>query len=902
MYASRTVCSRCASSVRAAVPPTYRSAPGAGSGSVAWFSSTAPAASQQASSSSSTPHSFRQISEGTISKNGNPQPRQPPFSQKSGASSKRQPRRNKDASAAVALFNDVVQKSEAAAPREFPARPTSRQSSASTVLGEWEIAAKMKELEEKDVEPLERLRLFQNDIWPHVKELRGQIPKHLYLATTMFLARTFDTVAQQGLTGASVALSKMCATIGKWDLDMRNQLVLNLCHTLISKKHTSAERNALVDELLDMWKHISQLRRMSQLHNGRLCFVLPSEDEIIEDISSSSASSTKQTEPGEVKSSNMAPTTKALASIFIQFRFEQARELVSGLLATLAILSDPRLARDGSQIKAAPLLNLVSIVLDHQPADTAYVNDIFAGKIRFPSSKLADLQSYLLAQWPQAKDMVMRHDSEWRKITTSSHKPSRSSSASSCLSAFHKQLRAAYRSRNTGAIVSIWQDLNATLAQDQDLRRQMSEDPDFLDFWIFVWCAVRRPKKLQETLDLMREVGIQPTVRSYTSMMHGWKMCKDADRIEALWNKLVESGLRLDAVIWTERISGLIEAGKPQSGIQALAEMQALWKKAVASRGSVESAANVAIQPSTEVVNAAFKGLIALDRRAANEVLYWAGREGIEPNIRTYNILLRESLRNSAPEDVQSLLKAMKKRGVEPDAATFTIILEGLLGSMENASAAEQVHVVSQILGDIEAAGLRANHETYGKMLYAVASLANGGADEAIAAVQDHMKAAGLSATPHMVTILIERALSRDPLPADAGATVRALLQEHGLSNVAQGDQTLWERVMSAHAVTGDRASAMAVFDDLARAGRPVTSLPCLTDLLKALLASEDAQAAQDARQVVGVVLNHKKAAAEGSFGRDTRYWRHHFWYLARENGLIDWQEVPALLESKLRG
>jgi hypothetical protein len=108
---------------------------------------------------------------------------------------------------------------------------------------------------------------------------------------------------------------------------------------------------------------------------------------------------------------------------------------------------------------------------------------------------------------------------------------------------------------------------------------------------------------------------------------------------------------------------------------------------------------------------------------------------------------------------------------------------------------------------------------------------------------------------------------------------------------------------MSAYAVTGDISSAMGLFHELARAGRPVTSLPCLTDLLKALLGENSAEAGADARQVVSVVLGHKlkRAAAEESLGRDARYWRHHFWYLARENGLIDWGDVPAVLESKLR-
>ncbi|PNY25008.1 Pentatricopeptide repeat-containing protein, mitochondrial [Tolypocladium capitatum] len=870
MYASRTTCWSCASRMRLAA--SARS-PGA----AALFSTLADAPSD-ALPTVKPESSSKDRQTGAAALASGQSGRRMSFGQRLEGPRKSSSKALRES--AVALFNDVVNKAEASAAAEGAAAVTRRSS-----LGEWEVAAKMKELGEKRLEPRTQLRLFQADIWPHVKEMRGQMPKHLYMSTTQFLTRACDTVAEKGQTGSSVQLSRMCGRIGKWDLDVRNELVLNLCHALVAGRYPSAERNNIVEELVDMWKHISQLRRKSQAYHTGLQFVLPTTEEIFKDADVEAQ-----------RTSNMAPVTKALACIFVQFRLEQARELVPGLLATVAVLSDPRLARPGAQVKAAPLLNLVAAALQGGAADEAYVEGVLGGRMRFPSSKLPELQSYVVGQWSHAVAMLANADSPWRHSLAGSEGSNEASSSN--LGTFHKQLRAAYRSRNTGAVVSIWQDLKVRLTQKPDLARQMREDPEFLDFWIFVWCAVRRPAKLQETLDLMREIRVQPTVKSYTCMMHGWKICKDVDKISALWDKLVESGTRLDAVIWTERISGLIEAGKPQTGIQALAEMMALWKQAVAKRGA-DGAAAIAVQPNIEVVNAAFKGLIRLDLRAANEVLAWAGREGIEPNIRTYNILLRESFRGDTPDDVQSLLRAMKAQGVEPDAATFTIILEEVLGVLDNTSAAEQVHAVQQVFADIEAAGLRANLETYGKMLYAVASLANGGADEAVAAVQAHMRAAGFSTTPHMVTILIERALARDhPQPG----AVQALLREHGLAHVAQGDQTLWERVMSAYAATGDISAAMAVFADLARAGRPVTSLPCLTDLLRALLAAERPE---DARDVVRAVLRHKVgcAATEGvEVGRDARYWRHHFWYMARENGLLNWAEVPLELQARLRG
>ncbi|KAM4062202.1 PPR repeat family protein [Hirsutella rhossiliensis] len=774
--------------------------------------------------------------------------------------------------AAVAIFKDVVRKPTGAG-------TVSRRSSVS----EWDLATKMKGLDRSNAGARDKLRRFQADIWPHLEDMRGQIPRHLWICTMDFLAGICDTVAREGLTGVSIDLSRICARIGKLELSLRGQLVSSLCHRLITEELSSPDPSAspVLQELLDLWKHISQLRRVSQGHKAPLRFVLPSADEILTVVDAENRGS-----------SQIAPATKALSSILIQFRTEEALALVPGLLATVAVLSDPRLTKPDKAAEAAPLLRLVATALQQAIPDETYVRGVFEDKMRVPPMKVTELQAYVLAQWAQASAMLQDADAPWRHAGPEN--PRRPGGpASSGLSAFHKQLRGAYRSRNTGAIISIWQDLRARMAQRPHLVRQMREEPDFLDFCIFVWCAVRRPAKLQETLHLMDEIQVQPTIKSYTAMMHGWKVCKETDKVTALWDKLVESGTRLDTVVWTERISGLIEGGRPQAGLRALAEMMALWKQAVEQKGH-QGAAAVAVQPSIEVVNAVFKGLVRLDVKAASEVLAWASRHGIEPNVRTYNVLIRQSFRSDAADDVQRLLRTMNSRGVEPDAATFTIILEEVLGAMHNASAAEQVLAVQQVLAEIEAAGLRANAETYGKMLYAVASLTNGGADEAIAAVQRHMRGAGLAATPHVVTILLERALARDPPTPGA---VQAILREHGLTGISQGDQTLWERVASAHAAMGDTDAAMAVFADLARAERPVTSLPCLTDLVRALVAAERRE---DARGVVNATLAHKAAERRGGLDGD-RYWRHHFWHLAGGEGLLDWDKLPLELQERLR-
>ncbi|KAG5930132.1 hypothetical protein E4U42_002868 [Claviceps africana] len=907
MYASRTVCTRCtASRLRLAVTPIHRN------GTVAWFSS--PATEDEAALDRDTTLSRKTHARRTT---------QP-------ASLGRPARKKLDQTSTVALFNDVVQRSGASASHsaasslggsaDVPSASDYSQEFPAFTLGEMEVAAKMKKISEMSLEPLEKLRYFEKNVWVQVKEFRCRMPKHMYLSVSAFLVDMCHAMAEQGITGNSLTLSRMLGTIGKWDLSPRNELVLNLCHVLITAKSSSSQRRVIMEELLKMWMHVSQLMRQSQTQQPgeeAVCqFVLPAVDEIIDDIVRASSPDTE----GKQESVLYSPTTRALASIFIQFRLEQAGELVPGLLATVAVLSDARLTRDGSrvQVQAAPLLNLISIALQHQPAEGSYILDTFSTGIRYPPAKLATIKSYVTGQWPDMTKLLFSKDASWRYDRSALSRP-RSSvfGLQGMLGRFSRQVRAAYESRVTGAVISVWEDLKAQLVKYPDLGHLLREDPDFLDYWVFVWCARKRPFLLQETLELMQQLQVQPTIRTYTNMMHGWKIRKDWQRIEALWDKLVESGIKLDAVIWTGRISGLIDAGKPQAGIHALAEMQHLWNEAVASTGDVETAASVAIRPTIEVVNAALKGLLTIDGHAANDLLTWAGSEGIEPNVRTFNILIQMSFRSGSEktaEGVESLLKAMQARGLEPDGATFTIILEEILGSMEGSTAEEQVQAVDQILADLRAAGLEPTRETYGKMLYAVSSLPFGGSEAAISAVQEHMRADGFSSSPHTATILLERALARDPLPPYTGDLIRSLLRKHRLSSIDQGDQTLWERVMSGYAIIGDTTAAMDLFGQLARAGRTVTSLPCLTDLLRALLQQifdagvskpSGAAALANAKQVVRAVINYKvnSAAVEGHTDpdREARYWKHHFWFLAMENSLIDWSTVPPHLERMLK-
>ncbi|KOS16628.1 Pentatricopeptide repeat-containing protein [Escovopsis weberi] len=765
---------------------------------------------------------------------------------------------------AIDIFNDVVNRAP-----EVP--PSS--------LAEQEIVLKLKALAEKSSDPLEKMEILETEILPSLNGQGHNLPTNINTAISKFLDQTCDAMTRSGGAEGSLKLSELGTKLDNFDLSWRNRLILNLCHKLVRRVSSRGDTKLHLTELINLWQCISHMKRMSaRKHASTYWFTLPTADDILRDVGTRYQANA----PPDTQSS---PMLRALTSIFLQFTPQEAQAVIPGLLVTLAVILDPQISTQGAQNLAAPLLDRAATVLRQGTLDDAFFSVALNGEhIQFPESRLRELEAYVTKQWPSAMSLLHQKDALWREklVTASGSGPGAVNSVERVLSLLRQAFAKA--KQTSPAILSLWNDVKASAEENQAFAKEMQHSPDFLDEWIFVLCAIRGGTKVQEALDLMQRVHLRPTMRTYTNMMHGWKICKEIDKIEALWAKLVKSGIKLDAFIWTERISSLIEA-EPQAGIQALAEMQALWKAAVA-----RNAPHMAVQPSIEVVNAAFKGLITLDRKAAFDVIEWAGREQIKPNVRTYNILIQQSFRNDPPDDIQGILKAMEQQGIQPDEATFTILLEEVLGGISGEAAPKQVAAVQGAFEQMAAAGFRPNPMTYAKMLYAVTDFASGGADEAIAAVLGHMRENRVAITPEIVTILIERAIRTDPKDLDA---VRRILQEHGFARIGHGDQTLWERVMSAHAVAGDTAGALAIFDDLALLDRPVTSLPCLRNLLGALIASARMD---DASRVVQTVLQHKIKKIEGP--GDTRYWKHAFWFMAREHALFRLDDVPLQVRS----
>ncbi|KAF4582873.1 glutathione S-transferase [Ophiocordyceps camponoti-floridani] len=762
---------------------------------------------------------------------------------------------------AISIFNDVVRPPDgktATTTMTTTTTAAAAAAAASELDQELVVYAKLRELLWKrngSLPVAEKLDRFRDEVYPWLYRVRGQVPRRVWIDFVKFARQTGRDVAREGGTGIALHLSSMCGSLGFWDLDLRGQLLLSLCHDVLTGRKVEQgeeEGRGLVRELVELWMHVSQMHRLSQVRRRGLRFVLPSEAAIV-----------KTFEADNKGGSNVAPATKALAGIFNQFQLETARLLVPPLLATVAILSDPLLTSRSRQQEAGPLLGIASAaVMDNVP-DEAFVaaelTDDYARAVGFPVDKMGGVRSQVVARWRGASTILAGYNASWKRPqlvfgsrgggggggngSEAGGPDGMMTGGPSWLDTYRRRLTVAWRSRNPVAAEIIWRDLQARIAQQPRLSKQLSKMPEYFNYWLFIWCAFRRPVQLQETLEVMGRVHLRATVKSYTSMMHGWKTSRDAQKVMAFWTRLVESGERLDSFVWVARISALVECGRLQDGIVALAEMMTRWKKALAEvDGDIEAARLTgAVEPSIEVVNAVYSGLIKRDAKAAREVLSWAAGHGIQANVRTFNMLLGQASTNLA-----ETLTTMRERGIDPDEATFTVMLERMLGAVDGCAPEEQVRAVEHILDVMAGVGLSPNSEVFAKMLHSVASLEDGGADEVFAFIQDRMRAARIPYSWHIVTILIQRALVRNPPPTPG--VVDQILREHGFSSVSQGDRTLWESVVRAHAFVGDLDAAMKVFTDLAAERRPVYSLGCLHDLLYALLG---AGRTKDGRAVV---------------------------------------------------
>ncbi|KAI1417654.1 hypothetical protein F5Y13DRAFT_151534 [Hypoxylon sp. FL1857] len=546
-------------------------------------------------------------------------------------------------------------------------------------------------------------------------------------------------------------------------------------------------------------------------------------------------------------------------------------------IATYALLLDPQRSNPDARRSATHFISKIAYLI-------TFVNFRDPALQREIRHSFPELEDYVMTRWPILKKQL---EEKTESVNTStghvqpSEFPHSTSSGGINPAALGQRLSLAYRSKNLSEVDEVWQKF---IGPDKDISPERAAElrkyPDLFDYFINIRMALNQPDHGIHVLNTLRKVGLKPTLKTWNIMLDGCKKARNINVIRNLWAKLSGSGMKLDEKLWTTRVSALIESGDVQGGMQALEEMMTIWNE------SSKDENTTAVKPTIEPVNAALVGLVRQGRvSAAESLLAWAGRHGIEPDVFTYNTLLRRFIRDGRSQDAQKLFATMRDTGVRADEATFTIVLDAAFERIEEDDVEEQAKTVAGVLDDMKAAGLEANLQTYGKMIYNLLRWGDK-AKETVRAVLAHLWSKGHELSPHIYTMLVEHYFARQPPDLDA---VETLIQRRRLVDRDDMDNTFYDRVIKGYALVGQTDKALEIYYRLAYSGVSVI-LSTQVELLRALLKKGQTE---DARELVA---NTKEMFMESHRGvsdiENAGIWGHPFWRLAAQNGLFEWKDV----------
>lgn len=731
--------------------------------------------------------------------------------------------------------------------------------------------------------------LFRETLYPRLRDLKGTMPQivrelvgsRLFPRVAAQMAKNmgspeFPTVAQ--LTEAMVKLDVMKPAV--WGTLMLN-LLDNICKlsttpndypSIQGYETAMARRDVLMHDLVDAWGAFGPWSASTAAEESGNPVTAKSSS-VLDDKSAGAGASSPSRATDHCKQQRKPAFLDAFADLFAHLPHSTMIRPAWAAIATYSVLRDPKQQKNAVLDKALPFLESMRQLI----AKTELPVPSKEGRKRAPFQACPTFVGLYIQRF-------IAHTLRAGSVERPSSLPTPSARPLTEADIIHREVGQAYRSRNVSAIKRAWAKLVGNDQPPTDARlKELREMGDLFDYFILVYMGMRQTQLALSVWDSMIQLGIEPTTKTYTSMMQGCAKARNPAGVKAVWKRLAASGIQLDVHAWTARISGLIVSNDLDGGIAALNEMAEIWR----NRDDPKYAA-MAVKPSVEPVNATLVALIRLDRLvAARNVLSWAAKQGINPDIYTFNTLLRPLLRQGQTQEVQDLLSMMRTLNIHPDSATFTIILEAHLAGIGAKPAYEQVQTIHHAIRRVEAAGVEANMQTYGKMIYTLLQEPN--TDPAVKAVLAHIWGRGLELSSHIYTMLAEHYFSMDPPDASA---VTALIENRGLRQNKKIDRVFWERVIKVYCKVGQTDKALDIFKDLSRDGSPIT----FSTLYDFLLALVQEGRREEAAGVVRTVKEYNEEAdepgVEGGLGKKGpmaggRFWKHRFWHLAEQNGLL---------------
>ena len=268
----------------------------------------------------------------------------------------------------------------------------------------------------------------------------------------------------------------------------------------------------------------------------------------------------------------------------------------------------------------------------------------------------------------------------------------------STIELFNKRISRAIEAQDVTRLERIWQKLQFTFKAMRTVTSECAEiAPPLYARLLTGFMALGRPNRAIDIWNSMTTSGLDPSVEHWDAMLKGCGIARDAEAVQAVWKSLQDAGVKPDAQLWATRIHSLGSAGRIEAAVQAFQTMAREWAQAESvgadgnqRRKNVKTDSSIP-KPNTQCLNA-LVGLLSRANRHQQliQVLSWRKALDIPADSFTYNPLLKAALRDGDTGLASNLVEQMRSQGVNPDIATFTMMLDS----------AFQQQIVSQSAGN----------------------------------------------------------------------------------------------------------------------------------------------------------------------------------------------------------
>ncbi|KAI1427051.1 hypothetical protein F5Y12DRAFT_783610 [Xylaria sp. FL1777] len=770
-----------------------------------------------------------------------------------------------------ALFQQIVQEQHGL---QDAAGDSSTHASPSVDLALVKAIGKLQEMLANDTPAADAYRYFQTEISPVIQAPGTHVPQAYHkvkfaLLEALVAAKKADMFTEELPTVGTIfrlylELDELKPR--QWTI-LVGELVQCIVNMDPSAEKSVALQKSMLTDLIESWKMLS-LPRLAVSPTG-------------EDQLTSGLWFPRLDKFALSKFARKGDFSTAFSSLFPQYPRSHIGAPVAVLaIATVVLMHDSkRCSVDIRQTATRFMSKIASLVTFVDYRDETLRHDL--------ANTFPGLEKYVMGLWPGIRAYLEQEPVPLNERSTEVYGTIRFNNGNRAPLAFNptsigNRLSRAHASKDIRDVDELWEQfVGSEAAISKERAAQIRECPHLIDSFIKIRMTFNQPDKAVVAWNVLGKVGLKPSIRTWNLMLDGLRRTGNLDGIKNVWAKLARSGLKLDAAIWTNRIAGLIDCGDIEGGLHALEEMARLWEK--------NPNTTTAVAPSIEPVNAALEGLVRRHRHDdAQKVIAWANRKGIQPDIFTFNTMLRLVIRNgNRDKDVERLFKAMQAQGVRADEATFTIILDASFLKDDIRDPEEQTRIVADVSSAMSAAGLELNVQTAAKMIYL---LLHSNATTAAMAIVNHLYNRNLELSPHIYTMLVEHCFKQNP---PALHSVHLLLQRRRYLNFDDMDFIFYDRVIKNYALVNETKAALDIYKHVLKAGSSVP-LTTLSELLQALLRQGRMEDARD-------VVNSEKKRFESKnpdAEEHSNYWGNRFWEVATEFDLLD-SPLPSSKASK---